>query len=362
MNILITNFVLNKPSGTETYVHDLAIELYKRGHHVEIFTYIMGDLAETLLKQGIHVCTDLKKIKKKPDCIHAHHNITAIKAARFFKKTPILFFIHDRTNVMDYPFKHPNILQYVAVDYNCKERYCLENGFEDEDVEVIYNWANLLRFKQREAISAIPKKALAFSNYMSQTNIFPSIKEACLSQGIEIELIGSGNHNATMTPEDILGQYDIVFGKAKAAIESMATGAAVIVCDFRGLAGMVTPENMLHYRKYNFGMKLMTRKIQTDLIVNEIKKYDSENILKVSNFIRKEADLLSIVTQLENTYSRIIREYENNKRGKYRINYYNYLTIRKLAFKISMKIRIKNLKKKSKLYTIYKTYKKQLMC
>lgn len=357
MNILITNYVLNTPSGTETYVHDLAIELYKRGHHVEIFTYIMGDLAETLLKQGIHVCTDLKKIKQKPDCIHAHHNLTAIKAARFFKKTPILFFIHDRTNVMDYPFKHHNILQYAAVDYNCKERYCLENGFADEDVEVIYNWANLSRFKQREAIAPIPKKALAFSNYMSQTNIFPQIKEACLSQGIEIELLGSGNHNATMTPEDILGGYDIVFAKAKAAIESMATGAAVIVCDFRGLAGMVTPENMSHYRKYNFGMKLMTRKIQTDLIVNEIRKYDCESISKVTNFIRKEADFLSIVTQLEQVYLRIIREYDTNKRGKYSINFYNYLTITKLAFKRSMKIRIKNFKRKSKLYHIYKNFR-----
>ena len=325
-------------------MYELAIELHNRGHHVEIFTLSMGDLAKSLIEYGIHVSINLKELKKKPDCIHAHHNIVTLKAAHFFKKTPIVYFIHDRTHFLDYPFRHANILQYVAVDYNCKERY-QENGFKNDDIEIIYNWANLSRFIQRKTISAIPRKALAFSNYMSQTNIFPSIKEACLSQGIEIDLIGSGNGNATTTPENILGQYDIIFGKAKAAIEAMATGAAVIICDFRGLAEIVTPENMLHYRKYNFGMKLMTNKIQTDLIVREIKKYDAENILKVSNFIRKEADFLSIVSQLENTYSRIIREYENNKRGKYRITYYNYLTIRKLAFKRSMKIKIKNLKK-----------------
>ena len=354
MNILITNFFINSPTGTETYVYELAIELHNRGHHVEIFTLSMGDLAKSLIENGIHVCTDLKKLKKKPDCIHAHHNIVTLKAAHFFKKTPIVYFIHDRTHFLDYPFKHPNILQYVAVDYNCKERYCLENGFEDDDIEIIYNWVNLSRFKLRKTISATPRKALAFSNYMSQTNIFPSIKEACLSQNIEIELIGSGNGNATTTPENILGQYDIVFGKAKAAIEAMATGAAVIVCDFRGLAKIVTPENMLHYRKYNFGMKLMTNKIQTDLIIHEIKKYDPENILKVSNFIRKEADFLSIVSQLENTYSRVIVEYDNNKRGKYKLNYYNYLTIRKITFRIVMKIRLNY--KFPKSYTFIKKH------
>lgn len=338
MNILITNFFINSPSGTESYVYELALELHNRGHHVEIFTLSMGDLARSLIENGIHVCTDLKKIKKKPDCIHAHHNIITLKVTHFFKKTPIVYFIHDRTHFLDYPFRHTNILQYVAVDYNCKERY-LENGFKDDDIEIIYNWANLSRFRQRTAISAVPRKALAFSNYMSQTNIFPFIKEACLSQGIEIDLIGSDNGNATTAPENILGQYDIIFGKAKAAIEAMATGAAVIVCDYRGLAEIVTPENMQHYRKYNFGMKLMTNKIQTDLIIREIRKYNAENILKVTNFIRKEADFQSTVTQLENTYIRIIKEYEANKRGKYTLNYYNYLTIRKITFRMIRKFR-----------------------
>ena len=340
MNILITNFFLNAPSGTETYVYELAIALHNRGHHVEIYTLNKGELAQSLVEKGIPVCTNLKKIQKRPDCIHGHHNIVTLKAANFFKQTPIVYFIHDRTHFLDYPFKHSNILQYVAVDYNCKERY-IENGFEDEAVEVIYNWANLSRFKQRKTILTVPKKALAFSNYMSQTNIFPIIKEACLSQNIEIDLIGSGNGNATTTPENILEQYDIVFGKAKAAIEAMATGAAVIVCDFRGLAEMVTPENMVHYKKYNFGMKLMTNKIQTDLLVNEIKKYDAENILNVSNFIRKEADFMLIVSQLENTYLRVIKEYATNKRGKYKLTYSNYLTIRKVTFIMFTKIQFK---------------------
>lgn len=350
MNILITNFSIKDATGTETYVKELALELYNRGNHVEIFTLIMGDLATSLIKLGIPVCTNLKKIKKTPDCIHAHHNILTLKVANFFKKTPIVYFIHDRTHFLDFPFKHPNILQYIAVDYNCKERYCIENGFDDDDVEIIYNWVNLARFKQRPAISATPKRALAFSNYMSQTKIFPFIKEACLALDIEIDLVGISNKNPTKTPENILNQYDIVFGKAKAAMEAMSTGAALIICDFSGLAEMVTTKNMTHYRKYNYGMKLMTRTIQTDFIVAEIKKYNPEDVLKVSNYIRKEANFLSIVSQLETTYLKIINAYKNNKRGKYEINYYNCFIIRKKTFKLINRIRKASFKSKIRKY------------
>ena len=39
-------------------------------------------------------------------------------------------------------------------------------------------------------------------------------------------------------------RYDIVFAKARAAIEAMAVGAAVIVCDFDGVGPMVSTENV----------------------------------------------------------------------------------------------------------------------
>ena len=41
-------------------------------------------------------------------------------------------------------------------------------------------------------------------------------------------------------PERVLGRYDIVFAKAKAAMEAMAVGAAVVLCDFGGVGPMVT--------------------------------------------------------------------------------------------------------------------------
>ena len=35
-------------------------------------------------------------------------------------------------------------------------------------------------------------------------------------------------------PEEALGSYDIVFAKARAAAEAVATGTAVVLCDVAG--------------------------------------------------------------------------------------------------------------------------------
>lgn len=360
MNVLITNIVVFENTGTETYVKELAIELINRGYSVEIFTMFKGALSEELIKKGINVVSDLKQLKLKPDIIHAHHNITTLKALSLFKLTPVVYFIHDRTSVFDHPFRHKNILKYVAVDLNCKERYCIENTFKDEDVEVVYNWVNSKRFQLKEQINFHPKKALIFSNYLNKNNIYPEIKSACVELGIEIEIIGASSGNPCLKPENVLQKYDLVFAKAKAAIEAMATGAAVIVCDYRGLGGMVTSSNMKHFRDFNFGMKLMINSPTKNNLIAEINKYDSFEIIKVSEYIIKESNFLSVVAHLETIYSELIIDFKNNKRGKYSSSFFEYIFIYKITLKglILTRIRLQSPKLFAFLRSIFKSYKK----
>lgn len=357
MNVLITNIVIAEYTGTETYVKELAIELMNRGYSVEIFTLVKGVLAKELIEKGINVTSNLKQLKLIPDIIHAHHNIPALRVLSVFKFTPVVYFIHDRTSVFDNPFQHKNILKYVAVDYNCKERYYLENGFKEEDVEVVYNWANTNRFRLKQKINSHPKKALVFSNYLSENNIYPEIKEACVELGIELEIIGSSSGNPCLKPEEILQKYDLVFAKAKAAIEAMATGAAVIVCDYRGLGGMVTSSNMKHFRDFNFGMKLMTNTPTKNHLIGEINKYDSSEIIKVSEYIIKESDFLSIVTRLEQIYSELILDFKNKKRGKYNSSFLEYVFIYKITFRslILTQIRLRSPKLFAFLRSVFKS-------
>jgi hypothetical protein len=327
MKILITNWVILNNSGTELYVKELAIELKKRGHDIEIFTRFKGKLADELNHQNINVVTNLSLLKNKPDIIHAHHNILASKVASYFKKTPIVLFIHDRTSYLDYPLIHKNIMRYVAVDYNCRERYLLEGKFKEEDIDIIFNWYNPERFTIKNKINPVPKKALIFSNYIDKGKIFLEIQAACKSLNIHLDIIGFNSGNQHDIPELILNNYDIVFAKAKAGIEALSTANALIVCDYRGLGGMVTPENVEQYRNFNFGMKLMTKPIRKDLIINEIKKYNSTDIEFVSQYIRSASNFFNIVTVIENMYKDAFREFNFNKGGIRKGYFFNHLYI-----------------------------------
>jgi glycosyltransferase involved in cell wall biosynthesis len=108
MNILITNYEINGRSGTELYVKELAIELKFRGHNIEIYTLLLGKLAEELIHQDINVVSNLNLLKNKPEIIHANHNILAYKVVSYFKFTPVVFFLHDRIWPYCYPFLHKN--------------------------------------------------------------------------------------------------------------------------------------------------------------------------------------------------------------------------------------------------------------
>lgn len=306
MNILITNIILKNHSGTEVYVRDLAIALKQRGVHVEVYSPKKGEIAQQITATGINVVDNIYKLKLKPDLIHAHHYIPTLEAVSKFPEVPVIYFQHDRTHIIDAPPKYNRIVKYVAVDYNCLDRLLIDQNIAPEKTDVLLNWVDTFRFFPKPISSTKPRKALVFSNYARNDNYFKIIKEACDSEGIELDGIGIGLGNPISNPESILNQYDIVFAKAKAAIESLATGASLIVCDFRGLGGIVTTENYEYFRKYNFGMKTMSKKITIDTIKTEIRKYNSNENIFLAKRISEDASFVKYIDKLLKIYKESI--------------------------------------------------------
>lgn len=314
MNVLITNIGLGIFSGTVSYVYELALALRDRGDQVEIFSPGGGATAEDLKALGIHVVEDINKLKNTPDIIHIHHNFPGILVLQKFKDVPAIYFLHDRLYIYDRPIIHKKILKYIAVDYNCLERL-LNAGIREPLTAVIFNWVNLDRFKCRNEFAEKPIRALVFSNYAKKHNHLKLIQQACRDYGIGLDTIGYGSGNYNRSPENALQQYELVFAKAKAAMEAMATGAAVILCDYRGLGEMVTPANFSYLRKFNFGMKTLTRPIDKELIIAEIKKFSQVNNRMCTELIREEASFEKIFAQLTTLYQDTISDYKKGIRG-----------------------------------------------
>jgi hypothetical protein len=68
----------------------------------------------------------------------------------------------------------------------------------------------------------------------------PALPEACARAGVTLEFCGGASGNPTAAPEALLGRYDLVFAKARCALEALAVGAAVVLCDPPRMGPLVT--------------------------------------------------------------------------------------------------------------------------
>lgn len=306
MNILITNIWLENRGGTEVFVRDLSFALKDKGHHVEVYSPRIGLLAEEISAYGIHVTNDPEQLVTEPDIIHAHHYLPCMEVMSRFKSCPAIYFVHDYSFNGDIPPNSNRIIKYIAVDELCLQKLLVQFQIPSEKTLVLHNWVDTKRFANRELVNSLPKKALVFSNYAKPDNHYKIIDAACRSAGMEIDALGFGFKNSIADPENILPNYDIVFAKGKSAMEAMASGAAVVVCDFRGLAGMVSTSNFDYFRKYNFGMKTMDKEIRIDTLMQELSKYDPFDCSSVTERIREEASFDRYLNSIQSIYSEII--------------------------------------------------------
>lgn len=310
MRILITNNTLASRAGSELYVRDLAIALMKRGHQPVAYSTLLGDVAEELRRATVPVIEDLHALSMPPDIIHGQHHLDAVTAMLHFPGVPAVYTCHGWLPWEEIPPVLPGIRRHVAVDDLCHERLITTTGIDPRHTEVIYNFADLQRFPLRPSLPDEPRSALIFSNYANGEASIAPIRSACLKAGIEkVDVVGSGMGSASADPGRILGNYDLVFAKARAAIEALVSGCAVIVADQAGLASMVTTNDMAELRRLNFGVRTMQRsRLTEEAVIQEIQRYDAEDARQVSLRMRHEANLEQAVDRWLQVYSEVLTE------------------------------------------------------
>ncbi|MGE0434406.1 MAG: glycosyltransferase [Planctomycetota bacterium] len=308
LTVLITNVRLVGRSGTETWVLDFARALQARGHRPVIYTPAPGAIADELRRSTIAVVDDPRQLGVVPDVIHGHHINPTLTALLAFPRTPAVFFIHDRLAPTDQPVRFPRIRRIVPVDDTCADR-ALEAGFTDDEVQVVLNFVNLDRFARRPPLPAgKPARAAIFDHTATRDNHARAIVEACERAGIALDFIGRGGGAATDRPEDLLPRYDLVFAKAKAAMEAMATGCATIVFNVDGLGGLVTGESFDWMRRLNFGRRVKISALTTDAVAAQIARYSADGAAAVCDRIRNEASLDGTVDEMLALYRVVIAE------------------------------------------------------
>ena len=314
LRVLITNLNLWPPTGTVLYVRDLALELQRQGHSPSVLSSTEGDIADELRGAGIEVSSSLRRGRPSPDIIHGHHYAPTMVALDRWPTVPAIHVCHDHASPDDRTPIHPNISRYFGVSRVCVRRLIAE-GVPEVDTGLFLNFVDLTRFVPRAPLPERPRRALVFSNYATEDTHLPAVREACRAAALELDVVGAGVGRIVGTPERLLGDYDIVFAKAKAAMEAMAVGSAVILCDFNGIGPMVTTAEFDRLRPLNFGFEALRDPLRPEFLLREIARYDAADALRVRDCLRSGAGLAAAVDNLERIYRRTIDEHPRRRPG-----------------------------------------------
>lgn len=309
MRVLITNNTLAERAGTELYVRDLARSLLARGHTPMCYSSRLGAVAEELRRATIPVVDDIAELPFQPDIIHGQHHLDAMAALLSLPGVPAIYFCHGWMPWEEMAPKFPRILRYVAVDEVCRERLLIEQKIPESQVRLMLNFVDLKRFLPREPLPSKPKTAMVFSNYAMETTYIAAVRAACTRFKIKLDVVGSNNGTATDAPEKILAGYDLVFAKARSALEAMAVGCAVVLCDAVGCGPLVLPENFDRLRPLNFGVRTLSQPVTEENLAAEIARYNSASVAPVQARVRAEADLEHTTDKLVKLYEEVVAEF-----------------------------------------------------
>jgi hypothetical protein len=307
LKILITNHSLSDRAGSELYVRDLATALLARGHRPIVYSPVLGEVAREIRSWSIPVVDTLDALATPPDVIHGHHHLETMAAVLHFASAPAVYVCHGWLPWEEAPPRFPRILRYVAVDDTCRDRLVCEEGVPENRVQVLLNFVDLERFAPRPPLPTRPSRGLLFSN--DNGPHVDAVRKACASAGLPLDAIGLGPGNASVAPETVLAGYDIVFAKARSALEALAVGAAVVLVGGSGVGPMVTVADLDRLRRLNFGIRSLKRPLTSGRVMAEIERYDPADAAEVSRRIRASAGRDAIVDDLVLLYRSVIDEW-----------------------------------------------------
>lgn len=295
--IVLTNWMLGGRSGTELYTRDLALGLKRLGWSPSIFSLETGPLADELRSAGVPVFTKVDDLPADIAIVHGHHNFMTVMALLACPAARGLFVCHSSISWQEEAPAFPRVLRYVGVDELCRERVAADLHLPLDSVRFVGNSVDLSRFAARAALPAAPRRALLFSNYAAEHTFLPVVREACQREGLELDVIGSGVLQQVSDPERVLSQYDLVFAKARCAMEAVATGCATVLCGVEGVGPMVNLENFDRLRRDNFGRRCLSLPMTVENLISAMRQYDAMACNQTSRHARTQLDLEGVLHQ-----------------------------------------------------------------
>jgi len=313
LTVLITNYSVLERTGTEMYAFELARGLLAAGHAPVLYSPRPGPLAEKIRRETVPVVDNLDKLNSPPDIIHGQHTDETATALLRFPSTPAIYVCHDWYLSMDAPPRFPRVLRCVAVDSQCRDKLIFEHGVPENRVSVLLNSVDLEKFRPRAPLPARPRRALILCNQTKENAFLDAAYAACKRSGVSLDVYGLGVGRPCERPEELIAEYDVVFAKARTALEALSVGASVVIYWWRRLGPLVTTAELERLRHNNFGMRAMGPKSTPEEFGRDIEaalaRYNAEEATRVSVRVRAEAGRERLVAEFVELYESVIEEH-----------------------------------------------------
>lgn len=286
MRVLVATNHLEGIGGTEVYTYSLINELLRRGFDVEYFAFRKGTTSERIEKMGAKFYSG----KKSYDLILGNHN----PVIRFlWKRGFIIQTIHGLFHDLEKPSEYADC--YVSVSEEIHDQLLTKNIAS----KIILNGIDCNRFKPQKPINEIIKNVLSLS-HSNEAN--ETIKIACDNLGITFHSINKYNvGEGVWNIENVINDFDLVFGLGRSAYDAMACGRPVIVFDKRfyskNYADGYLPEVLFNSIKCNCSGRFYKYSYGVEDIKNEILKYNYADGIIMRKFALEN---LNIKTQVDN--------------------------------------------------------------
>lgn len=283
-------------SGTESAVRELAPALTRAGVETAVYTQWCGPTAKELEAEGVPVTDDLSTLAT-PDVIHGHHHIETVEAMLHFPQARGLFVCHDASVWHDRPPALPRLLRYVAVDKCVQDRLQRYSFVRDRGISFIPNAVDTEKYAPQRPLRKPPERALVFSNYLKEGQDLALLRRECERRGISLDTAGQGMATGTSSPESILPQYDIVFAKARCALEAAACGCFVVLYHAGMMGVPLEEETITECLQWNLGRRLFTEPLTEVGLRTRLAKYCPETARRVCEEVRRTRSLKEATRQ-----------------------------------------------------------------
>ena len=311
MRILFTNNALSHRGGSELVVLDLAKRLKRMGHRPVAYSQDLGEVANELVQSGIPVISDLDALQEPPDLIHGHHHLETMAACLHFSGVPAVYVCNGWLPWHELPPTFPTIMTYVGVGEVTRERIVTSVRLDGRPAVVVPTFFDEELFHPKPEISSRAKRALIYNNAITANDrVAKDIAVGCRKHHISLDIYGNASGKTTAQVEALLHGYDVVFAVGRSAVEAMACGCAVVVCDTSGIAGMAQPGDFTGEGRNKLNLtERSAERLSPAYIGEQLDLYDASRIALVRDEIRGQRSLSSALARFEEIYAEAIARF-----------------------------------------------------